>query len=275
MLYNDTLSEDIWSELNNVWTTKEFELKQSSKYNIHHWDKQVTKFHPLESSDKSLKYKHISREVTHCFLEVTISRLKRILFTACANKSILVVYLVSINQPLSTVGFPLLMTREAWRQRVGSCVTESMVYQSQILTIVPRGGGGGTSYVGQYGMLGYTWVIFEIFSVLFPRDGYLFSTKFLYFFWKVGIFFEEKFCICRTRWNPFTRNFLYFIPQSCCILHIKFLYISTWWVSFQEIYCSGWYCSGWNQLKMSCQLSQTLLIDLNNHLLRTGLFTDL
>ena len=85
----------------------------------------------------------------------------------------------------------------------------------------------GTSYVGQYGMLGYTWVIFEKFSVLFPRDGYLFSTKFLYFSCKVGIYFEENFCICRTRWNPFTRNFLYFIPQSCCILHIKFLYIST------------------------------------------------
>ena len=85
--------------------------------------------------------------------------------------------------------------------------------------------GEGTSYVGQYGMLGYTWVIFEKFFVLFPRYGYLFSTKFLYFFCQVGIYFEEKFCICRTRWNPFTRNFLYFIPQSFCILHIKFLFI--------------------------------------------------
>ena len=56
--------------------------------------------------------------------------------------------------------------------------------------------GEGTSYVGQYGMLGYTRVIFEKFSVLIPRDGYLFSTKFLYFFCKVGIYFEEKFCIC-------------------------------------------------------------------------------
>ena len=35
--------------------------------------------------------------------------------------------IVSISQPLSTVGFPLLIsTREAWRQRVGSCVTESI-----------------------------------------------------------------------------------------------------------------------------------------------------
>ena len=128
-------------------------------------------------------------------------------------------------------------------RRLYLCVMRESVYLSP---------GAGTSYVGQYGMLGYTWVIFEKFSALFPRYGYLFSTKFLYFFCQVGIYFEEKFCICRTRWNPFTRNFLYFIPQSFCILHIKFLYISAWWVSCQEIYCSGWYCSGWNQLKRSC-----------------------
>ena len=85
--------------------------------------------------------------------------------------------------------------------------------------------GKGTSYVGQYGMLGYTWVIFEKFSVLFPRDGYNFSTKFLYFFCKVGIYFEENFCICQTRWNPFARNFLYFISQSCYILHITYFCI--------------------------------------------------
>ena len=103
----------------------------------------------------------------------------------------------------------------------------SQLFESCYWSILIKRPGEGTSYVGQYGMLGYTWVIFEKFSVLFPRDGYLFSTKFLYFFCKVGIYFEEKFCICRTRWNPFTRNFLYFIPQSCCILHIKFLYIST------------------------------------------------
>ena len=103
----------------------------------------------------------------------------------------------------------------------------AVVRQKSLFQTTSRPRGGGTSYVGQYGMLGYTWVIFEKFSVLFPRDGYLFSTKFLYFFCKVGIYFEEKFCICRTRWNLFTRNFLYFIPQSCCILHTKFLYIST------------------------------------------------
>ena len=56
----------------------------------------------------------------------------------------------------------------------------------QIYTCSP---GGGTSYVGQYGMLGYTWVIFEKFSVLFRRDGYLFSTKFLYFFLQGGYLF--------------------------------------------------------------------------------------
>ena len=53
---------------------------------------------------------------------------------------------------------------------------------------------------------------FEEFSVLFRRDGYLFSTKFLYFFRKMGIYFEENFCICGARLNPFARNFLHFIP---------------------------------------------------------------
>ena len=93
----------------------------------------------------------------------------------------------------------------------------------------------GTPYVGRYVMLGYTWVVFEKISVLFPWDGYLFSTKFLYFFCKVGIYFEENSYICRARSNPFTRNFLYFIPQSWCNLHIKFLYISARWKAFQEI----------------------------------------
>ena len=40
-------------------------------------------------------------------------------------------------------------------------------------------------------MLGYTWVVFEKFSVLFSRDGYLFSTKFLYFFHEMGTFFKK------------------------------------------------------------------------------------
>ena len=44
-------------------------------------------------------------------------------------------------------------------------------------------------------MLGYTWVVFEKFSVFFSRDGYLFSTKFLYFSHEMGTFFQETFCI--------------------------------------------------------------------------------
>ena len=111
----------------------------------------------------------------------------------------------------------------------------------------PRGGHSLCRAV-RYARL-YMGCFWEI-SVLFPRDGYLSSTKFLYFFRKVGIHFEENFCVCRARWNPFPRNLLYFIPQSWCKnnqhLHIKFLYISARWVSFQEIYCSGW-----NQLKTS------------------------
>ena len=85
-------------------------------------------------------------------------------------------------------------------------------------------------------MLDHTWVVLGIFFLLFPQDGFLFSTKFLYFFCKVGIiYFEEKFCICQARLNPFATNFLYFIPQSWWNLHLKFLYISSRWVSFQEI----------------------------------------
>ena len=111
-----------------------------------------------------------------------------------------------------------------------------------------RPGGGRTPYVGRYVMLGYTWVVSEKFSEFFPRDGYRFSTKFLYFSFKVGIYFEEIFCICQARWNPLARKFLHFIPQSWCNLHIKFLYISARWVSCQEIYCSGW-----NQVKRSAR----------------------
>ena len=56
-------------------------------------------------------------------------------------------------------------------------------------------------------MLGYTWVVFEKFSVFFSRDGYLFSTKFLYFSHEMGTFFQETFCIFCARWVPFCRNF--------------------------------------------------------------------
>ena len=79
------------------------------------------------------------------------------------------------------------------------------------------GRGGGTSYVGQYGMLGYTWVIFEKFSVLFPRDGYLFSTKFLYFFCKVGIYFKEKILYLSNKMEPIYTKFSVF--YSIKLLH--------------------------------------------------------
>ena len=120
---------------------------------------------------------------------------------------------------------------------------------------IPRGGEGHSlCWVVRYARL-YMGCFWEIsVGLLFPQHGYLFSTKFLYFFRKVGIYFEENFCVCRARWNPFARNFLYFIPQSWCNLHIKFLYISARWVSFQEIYCSGWNqlkTSGANYLKLS------------------------
>ena len=95
--------------------------------------------------------------------------------------------------------------------------------------------GKGTPYVGQYVMLGHTWVVFEIFLYFFCEMGTFFQQNFCIFFCKVGIYFEENFCICQARLNPFATNFLYFIPQSWWNLHLKFLYISSRWVSFQEI----------------------------------------
>ena len=145
-------------------------------------------------------------------------------FWTCGQLNTLTVYLFYIQSPQGEI------TCKVSRSMPGMCNPYWKILLVPVLELYSseyENPGEGTSYVGQYGMLGYTWVIFEKFSVLFPRDGYLFSTKFLYFFCKVGIYFEEKFCICQTRWNPFTRDFLYFIPQSCCILHIKFLYIST------------------------------------------------
>ena len=56
-------------------------------------------------------------------------------------------------------------------------------------------------------MLGYTWVVFEKFSVLLSRDGYLSSTKFLYFSHEMGTFFQETFCIFCARWVLFVGIF--------------------------------------------------------------------
>ena len=49
--------------------------------------------------------------------------------------------------------------------------------------------GARTSYVGRYVMLGYTWVVFEKFSVPFPRDGDLFFNKISVLFLQGGYLF--------------------------------------------------------------------------------------
>ena len=85
-------------------------------------------------------------------------------------------------------------------------------------------------------MLGYTWVVSEKFSVFFSRDGYLFSTKFLYFSHEMGTFFQETFCIFCARWVPFCRNFLVYIPKGGCHLRRIFLYFPARWVSFKRVF---------------------------------------
>ena len=73
-------------------------------------------------------------------------------------------------------------------------------------------------------MLGYTWVVFEKFSVLFSRDGYLFLTKFLYFFHEMGTLFQETFCIFCAKLVLFCRNFFVCFPKGGCHLRRIFLY---------------------------------------------------
>ena len=85
-------------------------------------------------------------------------------------------------------------------------------------------------------MLGYTWVVFEKFSVFFSRDGYLFSTKFLYFSHEMGTFFQETFCIFCARWVPFCRKFLVYIPKGGCHLRRIFLYFPARWVSLKRFF---------------------------------------
>ena len=70
------------------------------------------------------------------------------------------------------------------------------------------GGGEGTPYVGRYVMLGYTWVVFEKFSVLFLRDGHL---------------FQQNFCIFSARWVSILKKNSAFVTQD-----------GTHW---QEIFC--------------------------------------
>ena len=60
--------------------------------------------------------------------------------------------------------------------------------------------GEGTSYVGQYGMLGYTWVIFEkIFCT--------FSARWVPFFNKISAFFSA-------RWVSILKKISVFVEQD-------------------------------------------------------------
>ena len=136
------------------------------------------------------------------------------------------------------------------------------------VSVHPRGGHSlcwAVRYARLY--MGCFWEMFCTFSVRWvPRS------------------FQQNFCIFSARWVSILKKLSVLVKQDgthlqeifCIsfqkvggILHIKFLYVSARWVSFQEIYSSGW-----NQFKRSCKLSQILLIDCNNHLSRTGLFTN-
>ena len=59
--------------------------------------------------------------------------------------------------------------------------------------------GEGTSYVGQYGMLGY--------------HG-LFLRNFLYFFSDMGTFFQQNFCIFSARWVSILKKNSVFVEQD-------------------------------------------------------------
>ena len=73
-------------------------------------------------------------------------------------------------------------------------------------------GGGGTPYIGQYVMLGYTWVALR---------------KFLYFFREMGTFFQQNFCIFSARWVSILKKLSVFVKQDgthlqeifCVLLH--------------------------------------------------------
>ena len=80
-------------------------------------------------------------------------------------------------------------------------------------------------------MLGYAWVVFEKFSVLFSRDGYLSSTKFLYFSHEMGTFFPRNFLYFLCKVGTFCRNFLVCFAKGGCDLCRNFLYFPARWVS--------------------------------------------
>ena len=79
----------------------------------------------------------------------------------------------------------------------------------------PRGGGGGgdTSYVGRYVMLGYTWVVFEKF-LYFSARWVPFFNKISVFFCKVGIYFEVNFCILSSKIEPICKKFSAFYSTN-------------------------------------------------------------
>ena len=85
-----------------------------------------------------------------------------------------------------------LCVRDAGRTLTGkSCILISQCYVLDLL----KGGtwwGGTTPYVGQYTMLSYTWVVLKAILVLFLPDGYLFSTRFLYYFPREVCIFLKK-----------------------------------------------------------------------------------
>ena len=74
-------------------------------------------------------------------------------------------------------------------------------------------------------MLGYTWVVFEKFYVFFSRDGYLFSTKFVYFFHEMGTFFQETFCIFFVQGGYLFVGFFWCIFQKLGAIYAEFFCI--------------------------------------------------
>ena len=95
------------------------------------------------------------------------------------------------------------------------------LFISLCLTVQPRGGGGGggggTSYVRQYWMLGYTWVIFEKFSVLFSARWVPFFNKISVFFLQGGYLFWRKFLYLSNKMEPIYKKFSVF--HSTKLLH--------------------------------------------------------
>ena len=75
--------------------------------------------------------------------------------------------------------------------------------------------GMGTPYVGQYVMLGYTWVVFE---------------SFWYFFREMGTFFQQNFCIFSARWVSILKKISVFAKQD--------------WIHLQQIFCISFHKIG-------------------------------